>query len=397
MVSALFRVSSLLLGTLLLLVAVGSTSSLVPLVLAERGIPVTYIGWVGAAYNLGLALGGVQMFRFVGRVGHVRAYAFLAIVATGSMLALAVQDGVLAWLFARFVFGIAVGGLYMVIESWMNAVSHGAIRGRMLAVYMVVVYGGMALGQGVLSLPDTTGFTRFAVVAALLSAAALPVLVAEDAAVPRPVAGAIDTWRGIASRAWLALATAAVAGFTSGSVFAVAPIYGALTGLGPGQIGLLVTSFTIGGVMFQGPLGAASDLLDRRVVLRWVCAAAAGVSWLAMAQPGPQWMALVAAFPLGGAVFSLYSLALAQALDGVGEEAVMDTNARLLLVFCGCSAGGALVSAAAVEAAGPSMFFASLMVPTLVLALATVVARPPNLKRWLREPIRAWALVGRFR
>ena len=53
----------------------------------------------------------------------------------------------LGWTLIRIVSGFCMAGLFVVAESWLNGASRDATRGRILAIYMVVVTGGLAVGQ----------------------------------------------------------------------------------------------------------------------------------------------------------------------------------------------------------------------------------------------------------
>ena len=373
--SAIARVSSLLVGTLLLLTAVGTTASLVPLVLAERGISPTLIGVVAAAYNLGLAGGGHQVGRWVGQLGHVRTFASLAIVAAVSLLLMPVVDNVGAWVVARFGFGFAIGGLYVVIESWMAAISESTVRSQVLSVYMVVVYAGIAAGQQLLSLPDAQGFTRFAVVAGLLCLAALPILMSTHVAPVLP-ASSPRLWH-VAAHASLGTLAALVAGFTSGIVYAVAPVYGAIAGLSAGQIATLMTAFVIGGLSLQVPLGRAADRGDRRRVLAMACTVASLGCLLGLFLETSPALLFAVAFVIGAGVFSLYALAISVTFETIDPNDALSANATLFLVFCTGSATGALLSAAALEGMGSIGFFGLLLAPTAALGVgAAVIPRP---------------------
>ena len=374
MVAAVSRVSSLLVGTLLLLMSVGTTASLVPLVLAERGTEPWLIGIVAAVYNLGLAAGGLDIGRWVARIGHLRTFAGLAIVASSSLLLLPLVDALWVWALARFGFGFAVGGLYVVIESWMASVSEPSNRGQVLSVYMMVVYAGIALGQMVLAWPDQEGFARFAIVAGLLSLAALPVLVSTAPAPDVPGPSRVGVLA-VARQSPLGLAAAAVAGFTTGAVYAVAPVYAAHSGLGTAQVGPLMTAFVLGGVLLQVPFGRAADRGDGARVLALACAVAVVGCTLGLLLEASSVVVYGVAATIGAGVFSLYGLAIGLCLTRVDPDDVLSTNAALFLIFCGGSSLGALACATSLQAWGPGGFFGSLLLPTALLGAYAVAAR----------------------
>ena len=47
----------------------------------------------------------------------------------------------LSWAALRLVGGFATGGLFVVLESWMLVSSTPANRGRLMSLYMILLYG----------------------------------------------------------------------------------------------------------------------------------------------------------------------------------------------------------------------------------------------------------------
>lgn len=50
------------------------------------------------------------------------------------------------WLVLRLINGWATVGVFLVIESWLLLAGDEKIRGRLLALYMIVLYGAGVLG-----------------------------------------------------------------------------------------------------------------------------------------------------------------------------------------------------------------------------------------------------------
>ena len=63
----------------------------------------------------------------------------------------------------------------MIIESWINERAPSEKRGRILAVYRMVDFSALLVGQALLTLADPLGFALFAVVSILISLALVPV------------------------------------------------------------------------------------------------------------------------------------------------------------------------------------------------------------------------------
>src|SRR5256886_17645016 len=66
----------------------------------------------------------------------------------------------LPWALMRLVSGLCFAGIYVVAESWLNHRASRTNRGRLLAIYMLVLYVGLGSAQFLLVLtshesPDT--------------------------------------------------------------------------------------------------------------------------------------------------------------------------------------------------------------------------------------------------
>lgn len=366
MLLATQRHAALFSGVFAILVGYGLTASLLSMTLGERGLG-TWVGIVGAAYFLGLGLGSLRAERIIADVGYLRAYGMLTAIACLGTLAIALVEHPAAWAAARFVQGLALGGLYVCIESWLGSTTEASSRGRVLAAYQVVIYAGLILGQFLLGQLGGDVPRAMVVAAICLCLAALPVGSTRQ---EPPLLVVMPRFRLRELWGWASVGVTGsfVSGITTGAVYTVAPAAGIAAGLADGEVGLFMAAFVGGGLVLQLPLGRLSDLFDRRLVLGALSALAAigGLLLMAsLAKPGA--LLTVAAFE-GGWIFALYTIALAYTYDRVPAVRAVSANATLLAVFCVGSGLGSIGSSLALQFAGPAGFFAALTLPTAALA-----------------------------
>lgn len=81
-----------------------------------------------------------------------------------------------AWLPNRLIAGIAVAGIFVVVESWLLIGDNPKERAKRLSFYMTSLYGGTTLGQLAIGVIGTQGVVPFIVVLGLLLVAVLPPL-----------------------------------------------------------------------------------------------------------------------------------------------------------------------------------------------------------------------------
>ncbi len=77
-----------------------------------------------------------------------------------------------------------MAGLLIVPDSWPNDASTPKMRGRTLAVYMVVSMGGLAVGQAITAFVDIAGYVLFILASVLVVLAVKPVTLAATTKAP---------------------------------------------------------------------------------------------------------------------------------------------------------------------------------------------------------------------
>ena len=97
-------------------IASGFLMSLIPLSLSAFGLDNELASWLASVFYLGLLIGAFFIERIVARVGHRHAFlAFLGLLIF-SVAAQLILPNANVWLLARFVAGIAVAGVFVVVE-----------------------------------------------------------------------------------------------------------------------------------------------------------------------------------------------------------------------------------------------------------------------------------------
>ncbi|MFP4270975.1 MAG: MFS transporter, partial [Alphaproteobacteria bacterium] len=356
----------------------GLAGTLVSVRADAEGFAPVITGAVMSAYFAGFVAGSFAVPALVRRVGHIRTFAAMISLASSVALAYALWIEPGFWTLLRFAQGACLAGGIMVIESWLNAIATRATRGRILALYGVVIFAAWSLSQLWLAAAPVTGFVLFVAVSMLKSAAMLPLLLADvrdpvvATATRAPLAKLLVT-------SPLAVVACFAVGFATGATLSLGPVYAGGIGLDEGGVSLFMAALLVGAMALEWPLGAGSDRLDRRWVLT-LAAIAGGLAAAALAaQPAGHWSLLAAAFAYGGFTIPLYSVAVAHASDYARPEETVAVSSGLLIVYgCG-SIVGPLVGGVALDRAGPGAVFAVaavVMVATAAFALVRMTRRP---------------------
>ena len=176
MIRSLLAVGPLLLGVAILLTGQGLQGALLPVRANLESFSTLSIGLMGGVYFLGFTVGCLRGSRLVQRVGHVRVFAAMTATASAVPLLHGLWPEDWWWWILRFATGYCFAVLYVVIESWLNELSTNETRGAVFSAYTLITLTVLAAGQQLLLLYDPREMALFAVASALVSLAAIPVV-----------------------------------------------------------------------------------------------------------------------------------------------------------------------------------------------------------------------------
>lgn len=340
-----------------------------------EGFSTTIIGLVLSSYYVGFLVGAGLVPRMVGHVGHIRVYAALASLASTSTLVYVVTSSSVVWGFARMVTGFAMSGLFIVAESWLNDATTNRTRGRLLAAYMVVLMGGLAIGQMLLTVADPSGIVLFVISSVLISVAVIPITLSA-APGPRLVLSPNLPVKQVWEAAPLGFAAAFGQGAGVAALLSLAAVYSTRVGMSIDGTALFLASAVLGSVVLQGPIGVLSDQVGRRRVIMAVGVLCAGVCLMMVFTSPAGWNALIASFIVGGLAMPMYPLALSHINDRVPPGSAVGVSGVVSFVT-GVGAilgpiGGALAMST-IGAGGLFLFIAAVYSGITAFALLRIV------------------------
>jgi MFS family permease len=350
----------LLLGMGVLMLGAGLQSTLLSLRGTLEGFPAPVIGLVMSCYYLGYLLGTNIAPRLLRRVGHIRVFAALAAVAAAAILVQGAFINPWTWALLRLLSGVCFAGIYVVAESWLNDRATSANRGRLLAVYMVVLYIGLGSAQFLLLLGDPHTTTPFMLVSILISLAMVPIVVSAEQ-IPERAAPRGVRLRELYRNSPLGVVAVSVSGLISSTIYSIGPVYARLSGLSTSGVATFMAVSILAGVLTQYPVGRLSDRMDRRTVIAGICAmttliAASLATFRAM--PQVLFYALTAVF--SGFVLTLYSLAVSHVNDKLEPTQMVAASSALLFLNGTAAAIGPTFAGSVIAAFGPHAYFVTL-------------------------------------
>lgn len=326
-----------------------------PLMASEIGLSQTVIGLSGSAYFVGFISGALVTPHIIAKVGHIRSFTTLMAVFLCCFQVLPMSDAGWVWILARFLLGAVMCGAYTVVESWLSDQADARSHGRVLGIYTLVVLGAMAAGQGILGLIYGDAAQVFAVISILIGCAIIPVSLTSSLA-PAPVPATRIDFMKLYRRSHTAFAGALGSGVVIGTFWTLGAVH-VVSVTGDAEFAPMFIAVSIlGGALVQYPIGIASDHIDRRHVLTFLCAMST-LTALYLSTATDTTSLLIGAAAFGAASNSLYAVSLAKAADNSErDEFVMIGSSVLLLNAVGAAIGSFIFGWAMRSAEGDILF-----------------------------------------
>lgn len=385
----LLRVLSVIIAPLLSLIIAtlgnGLFNTLVTVRLNLEGQPTWIIGLATGAYYAGLIVGSFRSEHLISRVGHVRAYAVIASL----LAAVSVLQGMvdLAWIdvIMRFISGICIAVIYVVVESWMLARGSRRMRGQILGVYMMALYASQATGQFFLNLSDPSTIIPFCIVALLTSLSVIPIALT-TAKTPPVEEPSVLGFKALYRVSPSGMIGACVSGLILGPIYGLMPLFIAQQNYSVHHIALIMGMIIYGGMALQYPVGKFSDNFDRRKVFFWVSVLATlTAAIIGLFSHHSLNIFLAASFLFGGFTFTLYPLAVSLACDNVAQRDLIAATQGLLLAYGVGATIGPIIAPLFIKifaANGLMLYFVLLgAVLSLFLGWQWCFGRPTNVSR----------------
>jgi MFS family permease len=354
----------LVVGIALLTVAIGAQAGL-----AKYSGLVT--GLIMSCYFAGFVYGTYACPALIRRVGYIRAFAVMASVASAVPVLHAIWTNPWFWGLLRFVTGVCIVGLYVVIESWLNVVADRESRGKVFAAYMAVSGVSTAVGQWLILVGDRFGFVPFALVSILFSFALIPTTLTTIRE-PRQTKAPSMNLMALFVISPIGAIAALGSGLINGTFYSLGNVFGQGVGFSDNRTAAFMAITILSGAAFQWPVGHLSDRYDRRWILFWICVASAGLAAVGfyLAREYENFLILLGVL-YGALSFAIYGLSVAHTNDLIEPSKVLETTGGLLLLYGIGATLGPTLAGGLMDVLGPESLM--LYFALVLSALAAIV------------------------
>jgi len=327
-------------------------------------------GVIMTGYYVGYFVGANIVPNLVSKVGHIRVFAAFASMASLSILIHAVFLNPIIWTAARFLTGLSLIGVYIVVESWLNDRATNKNRGSVLAIYMFITFTGLAVGTLLLNFNKPQQFEPFILISLLFSIALIPILLVKRSAPKFKKIGFMKI-KQLYKVSPLGTFSMFCTGLIHSAIFGVGAVYATTLNFTIFEISLFLFLITIAGAIFQFPIGYFSDKSDRRIVIISSTILAAIFCILAILVSGTSLGNMYLASTMGfdkimffifitfyaGFALPMFTLNLAYVNDFIDKERFVAAGAGLQIIFGIGAMGGPIIASFFMNLYGSNGFF----------------------------------------
>lgn len=331
----------------LLVVGHGLLGTLLAVRMTLEGFSVQSIGFVSACYSIGFIIGALLNGRVIRRVRHIRTFTALGAIAASTTLVFVLLIEPVFWAVIRLIYGCAIAGLYMVMESWLNGNTPQNQRGQTLGAYMVLTYVGLGAGQFLLLAADPRETSLFLLVAILICLSLVPLALGRIHSPELIDIQPVDL-RKLYRLQPCGLAGSFASGIIIGSFLGLGPVFAESHGFSSLDISLFMGLTISAGFLLQWPIGIVSDRYrrDRVITAIAICVAVSSLAIVLLSGLGAGPVIGLAVL-WGAFVATLYPVSVALINDHLTASQFVSASAGLLFTN---SIGMVIGSVAAGEA-----------------------------------------------
>ncbi|MCG9640267.1 MFS transporter [Vibrio sp. Isolate34] len=356
-------------------IASGYLMSSLPLMLSEYGLDSNLSSWLASAFYAGLLAGTLLIERAIARIGHQDAFVVALSVFIATILVLPLISHQAVWLLARFVAGVAVAGIFVIVESWLMSGDESQ-RAKRLAIYMCSLYGGSAVGQLGIGYLGITGGVPFIAMFTLLFGAII-VLMYGQATPPQIHDAQSLSLKQVSKLSHSALIGCIVSGLTLGAIYGLMPVELAQRNIAHEDIGGLMALVIMGGMAVQPMVTWLSHHVGQVLLMALFCLL--GVASIGVLTINHDFYVLgMSLFVLGMATFALYPIAINLGCRNLDPSYLVSVTQIMLLCYSIGSVAGPIVADSFMDSQAGlfTYLFASLLATTIYMLIASLKRSP---------------------
>ena len=354
--------------------AMGAAMPMVSMSMEIRGMSAANIGYVVAAAPLGLIFASPIIGTLVNRLGLLSTMLLGGVIIAISLAIMPSIFGVVPWIICRFIAGFGIASLWILSETWVNALATDKNRGRIIAGFMITMAAGFGLGPILITIIGVESWLPFYMAAGILIISLIPLYLARDVAPELPPSEGWSFGKAIHA-APLLMVIALFAGVTDATQMSFIPVYAVREGFDSNVALYMLTAIVSGTLLVQIPVGMYADKFGRNGLLATFLVLTivfGGMIPFVLHHEILIWPVLAI---WGGVAFGLYTLCIILLGDRFDAASLAGANAALVAMYEGGSIIGPVAVGHAMDNFGPNGLPVVLVLSGIPVAIYYVIRR----------------------
>jgi MFS family permease len=369
---------ALFLGMGLIMLAHGYQGSLLGVRAVKEEFSLAATGFMLSGYYVGYFIGAKIITGFISRVGHIRVFAAFASIASIVILLHSILVNPFTWFVLRVITGISMVSIYTIAESWLNDRSSNKNRGSVLSIYMIVLYGSMAIGMFFLNFSSPLNFQPFILISLFMSLALIPILLTKKKGPTfKRITGM--SLKELYKVSPLGMVGSLFYGTAQSALFSLIPVYAASMNFSILEISVVTFLVAVSGALSQWPIGKFSDTYDRRKVIIYTTFAASFFAFCAILAskqiylPGElassKFWFYISIILFAFASLPMFAIIFAHTNDYIPKEKFVAAGAGLQFAFGLGAMSGPFLCSLLMDVIGPNGYFVFLIIFHSIIGL----------------------------
>lgn len=327
----------------------GMLLPLISVIFENSGVSSTLNGLNATALYIGILIASPFMELPLRKYGYRSIIIWGGFIVILSLALFPLWKSFWFWFLLRLLIGIGDHALHFSTQTWITATSSDRHRGRNISLYGLFFGLGFALGPLMTPLVKINEELPFIISSLLCLLGWIFVFFLKNE-YPENEEIKVQSMTSTVKRfsqawkyAWVALLPPLCYGFLESSINGIFPIYGLRIGIDVTSVSTILSSFAIGAIVFQLPLGIMSDKFGRRKVLL-VILLLGGLSFLTASFLESSVLGMIiCVFVSGMLVGSTFSLGVSYMTDLIPKHLLPTGNLLCGIFFSFGSLGGPFI------------------------------------------------------
>lgn len=287
-----------------------------PLILQSEGITNSVIGLIMSCDIVALLVFSQRISNVVKKIGVINTIIICSLVRSAVVYFLSENHMIIGWIIGMFTYGLTTSALLVVLQTWLNLISTGKIKGLIIGLYSSCLSLGIAVAPIALRFIDMTSQQPF-YLSSVISLLVLLVMIAVISTRPTFHSEKKARIVFIFKHSKVIMLSAVVGGFCFFGLPSFLTIYGIQNGLTPENAALLLTMFMLGSVTLGLLVSSLSAFISQfNLIFVCVCISVLCASFLSLSIYAHLGVALALLYLWGGCMGGIYALGL----NVVGEQ-----------------------------------------------------------------------------